>query len=199
MISSKKAKSKWVTWWVEEQIQLKTGVIKFRQGWLVPDRGWQEVQWTLSSVCQSPLPAGFLVGFSVAWVGGKQMSEQRMNGLAEILQLGWASRYSQRVSQLAGVLLRSQQRNCSLQLGRWPRGKGMIYRNTQVLFKSDAGYYIWQQIHYSRTIPETKQNTNKWLTLLKFQLKDGINRPMKGCRERNMNQFISKPLWFPIK
>lgn len=137
MISSNKTKSKWVTLWVWSKSNL-TGVTKFRRGWIVPDRGWQEVQWRLSSVCQSPSPAGFLAGFSVAWVGWKQMFEQRINGLAEILHLEWASRYSQWVTQLAGVLLRSQQRNCSLQLGRWPRGKCMIYRNIQVLFKSEC-------------------------------------------------------------
>lgn len=130
-----------------EQIQLR----------FVPDRGWQEVQWTLSSVYQSPLPAGFLAGFSVAWVGWKQMFEQRINGLAEMLQLEWASRYSQWVSQLAGVLLSSQQRNCSLQLRRWWRGKctgvtGKFRHYSRLNVSPNGECYIWQQIHYSRTL-----------------------------------------------
>lgn len=130
-------KSKWVTWSIWSKSNW-TRATSFTWGWFVPDRGWQEAQWTLSSVCQSPLPVGCLAGFSVAWVSSKQMFEQRINGLAAILDLKLASCNSQRVSQLAGVLLRSQQRNCSLQLGRWRRGKCMIYRNILVLFKSEC-------------------------------------------------------------
>lgn len=81
MISSNKTNSKWVTWWVEEQIQLKTGVAKFRQGdWYLirADRKCSErFHQSVSLLCQLVSLLGFLLP---EWVESKRWAENEWLG-----------------------------------------------------------------------------------------------------------------------